>query len=72
MANNKIKVRQIDETELEDFVVTKATAAIVPIQQIYSGNGAPATPPTDQTKGAIYYDIDTFQIYFWNTNTLSW
>lgn len=71
-ANNKIKVRQIDEDELGAFVVETAATAISPVQQVYYGSGAPSSPPADETKGAIYYDIDTYQLYFWNPNTLSW
>lgn len=69
-ANNKIKLKQIDELELSDFV--QEEAANLGLVQLYCGHGAPVSPPDDITKAALFYDLDTFQLYFWNTDTQSW
>lgn len=41
-------------------------------RQVFFGVGAPTAPPTDPSDAAIYYDISTYQTYFWNINTQSW
>lgn len=41
-------------------------------RQVFFGNGAPTTPPVDPSDAAIYYDISTYQTYFWNIETQSW
>lgn len=40
--------------------------------QIYKGHGEPSTAPDNPTLGALYYDLDTYRVYLWNTETLSW
>jgi hypothetical protein len=69
-ANNKIKLKQIDELELAEFV--QQEGANLGLVQLACGHGAPVSPPQDPTQAALYYDLDTFQMSFWNPETQSW
>jgi hypothetical protein len=53
--------------------VTVNTVPIVVIpKQIYSGHGAPSEIPVNPSIEALYFDLDTYQTYFWNPETQSW
>ena len=51
-----------------------AGAGTVPnaVRQISYGHGVPTASPSDTSDAAIYYDLDTYQTYFWNPATQSW
>lgn len=42
------------------------------VQQVFSGNGTPASPPLNPTLPALYTDLLTGIEYEWNPNTSVW
>lgn len=40
--------------------------------QVFYGSGAPTGNPASLYSAAIYYDKNTYQVYFWNPDTQSW